>query len=127
MQRGARSVSIAARLISTSVSTPGPTYIFRIVGGPGDTLQMRDNVLFRNGKRLHEPYVVVTPDVPAVRSFGPVTVPPGHYFFMGDDRDNANDSRFIGFISEEQIRGRLIHVFHIGQCDLPGDTLTPDP
>ena len=91
--------------------------LHRIVAGPGDTLQMRDNVLFRNGKRQHEPYIVLTPDIQAVRTFGPVTVPPGHYFFMGDNRDNANDSRFLGFIPEEQIRGRMIHVFHIGRCE----------
>ena len=92
-------------------------YIFRIVGGPGDTLEMRDNVLFRNGQRQHEPYIRITPDVAAIRSFGPVTVPPDHYFFLGDNRDNANDSRFLGFVSEEQIRGRMIHVFHVGQCE----------
>lgn len=90
--------------------------IHRIVGGPGDTLELRDNVLFRNGKRLDEPYIMLTPDVPAVRSFGPVTVPPGHYFFLGDNRDNANDSRFQGFTAEDDIGGRMGHVFHIGEC-----------
>lgn len=91
-------------------------HIHRIVGGPGDTIELRDNVLFRNGKRVDEPYILLTPDVPAVRSFGPVTVPPGHYFFLGDNRDNANDSRFLGFIPEDDIRGRLGRVFHIGEC-----------
>jgi signal peptidase I len=91
-------------------------YIHRIVGGPGDTLEMRDNVLFRNGKQLDEPYIMLTPNVPAVRSFGPVTVPAGHYFLLGDNRDNANDSRFQGFTSEDDIRGRMGHVFHIGDC-----------
>ncbi|HVE72733.1 MAG TPA: signal peptidase I [Thermoanaerobaculia bacterium] len=92
-------------------------FIHRIVAGPGDTIQMRDNVLFLNGKRRHEPYIMLTPDIQALRTFGPVTVPPDHYFFMGDNRDNANDSRFMGFVSEDQLRGRLIHVFHIGRCN----------
>jgi signal peptidase I len=94
-------------------------YIHRIVGGPGDTLEMRDNVLFRNGNRLDEPYIMLTPDVRAVRTFGPVTVPPGHYFFLGDNRDNANDSRFQGFVPEDDIRGRMLHVLHLGECSDP--------
>ena len=94
-------------------------YIHRIVGGPGDTIQLRDNVLFRNGKRVDEPYIMLTPDIPAVRSFGPVTVPSGHYFLLGDNRDNANDSRFQGFIPERDIRGRMGHVLHIGECSSP--------
>lgn len=91
--------------------------LHRIVAGPGDTIEMRDNVVFLNGKRRNEPYIMLTPDVRAMRSFGPVTVPPGHYFFLGDNRDNANDSRFRGFISEEDIIGRMIHVFHVGDCE----------
>lgn len=91
--------------------------LFRIVAGPGDTIETRDNVVFVNGKRLHEPYIMLTPDIPAVRSFGPVTVPAGHYFFMGDNRDNANDSRFRGFVSEEQIIGRMSQVLHEGRCE----------
>lgn len=94
-------------------------YIHRIVGGPGDTLEMRDNVLFRNGQQLDEPYVMLTPDIPAVRSFGPVEVPAGHYFFLGDNRDNSNDSRFLGFIPEGDIRGRMGHVLHVGECGTP--------
>lgn len=91
-------------------------YIHRIVGGPGDTLKMRDNVLFRNGKMVEEPYIMLTPDIPAVRSFGPVEIPDGHYFFLGDNRDNANDSRFQGFTAERDIRGRMRFVLHLGEC-----------
>jgi len=100
-------------------SLNGERFIHRIVGGPGDTLEMRDNVLFRNGTRVDEPYIMLTPEIPAVRSFGPVKVPPGHYFFLGDNRDNANDSRFQGFTAEEDIRGRMAYVLHIGDCDSP--------
>lgn len=91
-------------------------FIHRIVGGPGDTLQMRDNVLFRNGVRVDEPYIMLTPDIPAVRSFGPVVIPDEHYFFLGDNRDNANDSRFQGFTAERDLRGRMSFVLHVGEC-----------
>lgn len=91
-------------------------FIHRIVGGPGDTLEMRDNVLFRNGIQADEPYIMLTPEIPAVRSFGPVEVPDEHYFFLGDNRDNANDSRFQGFTAERDIRGRMRFVLHLGEC-----------
>lgn len=90
--------------------------IFRVVAGPGTTIEMRDNVVFVDGKRLHEPYTILTPDVPAMRSFAPRTVPAGHYFLLGDNRDNANDSRFRGPIAEKQIVGRMVYVLHIGRC-----------
>jgi signal peptidase I len=92
-------------------------YLHRLVAGPGDTIRMKDNVLFVNGKQRHEPYTRLTPDIPAVRTFGPVTVPAGHYFLLGDNRDNANDSRFQGFIAEDEILGRMIYVLHVGRCD----------
>lgn len=88
--------------------------LFRIVAGPGDTIEMRDNLVFVNGRQLDEPYAILSPAVPAIRSFDRVTVPAGHYFLMGDNRDNANDSRFRGFIAEEQIVGRMSHVQHDG-------------
>lgn len=89
----------------------GELFLHRIVGVPGDTIEMRDNVLFRNGKRIDEPYIMLTPNIPAVRSFGPVEVPP-----LGDNRDNANDSRFQGYTAERDIRGRMGYVLHIGEC-----------
>jgi signal peptidase I len=92
-------------------------FIHRLVAGPGDTIEMRDNVLSVNGKQRHEPYIRITPEVSALRTFGPITIPPGHYFLMGDNRDNANDSRFQGFIAEKQIVGRMIYVLHVGECE----------
>jgi signal peptidase I len=49
---------------------------------------------------------MLTPDIPAMRDFGPVTVPPGRFFMMGDNRDNSRDSRFFGPVPREKIVGR---------------------
>jgi signal peptidase I len=77
--------------------------IKRVVGLPGDTVETRDGEIFVNGKVLSEPYL------PKDVGTGPmekVTVPPGHYWVMGDNRGNSSDSRVFGPISESSIIGR---------------------
>ncbi len=95
-------------------------YIKRIVGLPGDTVELRNKQLFVNGElyrieqEVHkDPFMTSTPDcaMPFEKSVGcrdsmrPVTVPPDHYFVMGDNRDRSADSRFWGFVPEENIKG----------------------
>src|SRR5579864_4358234 len=76
---------------------PGtPDYIKRLIGLPGDQLEIRQGVVYVNGKELKEPYRADPPN--PTDNYGPVTVPTGEYFVMGDNRDDSCDSRYWGFV-----------------------------
>ena len=87
-------------------------FIKRIVGIPGDRLEMRDRVLYRNGKPVKEPYIQVTQSSAKDRdNFTPITIPEGKYFMMGDNRDESYDSRFWGFVDRKLIKGKAWRVY----------------
>ena len=113
----------------------GMRLVKRVVGVPGDTIELRNNVLWLNGQAVEQeavntqPYareiyedprpvvvkeqghlVLELPSQKALRTFGPVIVPAGQYFMMGDSRDNSFDSRFWGFVERKQIVGRTSRV-----------------
>ncbi len=92
-------------------------YIKRLIGVPGDTIEIVNKVVFVNGVK----YVVkdaqfedpeMLPSSVSVRdNFGPVVVPPHSYFMMGDNRDNSRDSRFWGFVDSSEMVGNAVVIY----------------
>jgi signal peptidase I len=118
----------------------GQRLVKRVVGVPGDSIEMRKNRLKINGETIrYEPIkdrdkydmsfcaessrfcvyenldgarhpVMITPDRLAMRSFGPVTLPEGKYFVMGDNRDDSADSRYFGFVDRSSVVGKATSI-----------------
>jgi signal peptidase I len=101
---------------------PGsPDFIKRLIGLPGDTIEIRDGAVWLNGQRQTEPYIN-EPMNPS-EHFGPVTVPPHSYFMMGDNRNDSRDSRYWGFAPDDSIEGTPIVLYM--SIDAPGDSWEP--
>ncbi len=107
---------------------PERDFIKRVIGLPGEQVEVRHKRVYINGKLLDEPYAYYMEAPPPVpkeieagdrqpssgdprESYGPVTVPPGHYFMMGDNRDNSQDSRYWGFLPREYVKGRALVIY----------------
>jgi len=103
---------------------PSKDFIKRCIGTPGDVIELRNAELYVNGQLQVEPYVkhVMTPATALAEdgadsvkvNFGPVTIQPGHYFMMGDNRDNSYDSRYWGQLEEKMIKGQAWFIYYHG-------------
>jgi signal peptidase I len=83
--------------------------IKRVVGVPGDTIVLSNGTLIVNGVPKEEPYV--NHQLPDLSSFGPITVPEGKVFVLGDNRANSRDSRFFGPLPIQDIEGEAFVIF----------------
>jgi signal peptidase I len=116
---------------------PEQHYVKRVVGMPGDTVEMRDGEILVNGEVLEEPYAQRTDSLhdlyspefnwqrtyfvgrwddvrrlrPTRDRWGPLAVPSGKFFVLGDNRDNSSDSRYWGFVDAAAIKGRPLVVY----------------
>jgi signal peptidase I len=85
------------------------SFIKRVVGLPGETVEIRKGIVFVNGVSLAEPYV--PPQYEDLTDFGPVHVPSDNYFVMGDHRISSNDSRVFGSVPNHYIYGRAVFAY----------------
>jgi signal peptidase I len=110
-------------IVFKSPEEPDRDLIKRVIGLPGDRLELRRKLMYVNGNRLDEPYVQfleplapLGDDAPSKpgdlrEEYGPVTVPDGQYFMMGDNRDNSQDSRYWGFLPASYVKGRALFIY----------------
>jgi signal peptidase I len=99
---------------------PERDFIKRVIGLPGDRLELRRKKILINGQAIDEPYVHLLEPPPAdgaspsddLRAwYGPVNVPEHQYFMMGDNRDNSQDSRYWGFLPESYVKGKALFIY----------------
>jgi signal peptidase I len=121
-----------------SLTDPGMHLVKRVIGVAGDRIHLKDGIVYRNGQKLDQPYVVrngssdpyrdnfpsVSPELSSVGltpewqltlsshiEDGELVVPAGYYFAMGDNRDNSYDSRYWGLVPQENIVGRPLFIY----------------
>ena len=88
---------------------PSVSFIKRVVGVPGDSVELRRGALFVNDRRITEDYV--RPQFNDDETHGPVTVAKGYYYVLGDHRNSSNDSRSWGEVPEKYIYGKAVFRF----------------
>ncbi|HWB15295.1 MAG TPA: signal peptidase I [Vicinamibacterales bacterium] len=117
-------------VVFKSPEQPDRDLIKRVIGLPGERIEMRRKHVYVDGQALNEPYVQFLEPPPPDgapehpndlrETYGPVTVPAGQYFMMGDNRDDSEDSRYWGFLPQDYIKGRAMFIYFSIADGMPG-------
>ena len=109
----ARTINRGDIIAFWSPENPEMRLVKRVIGLPGETIEIRNRDVYINGRRLDEPYAVHTDvrEIDRRDTLESVMIPPDHFFMMGDNRDNSNDSRFWGFAPRESFIGKPLFVY----------------
>jgi signal peptidase I len=135
-------------IVFRAAHEPNMDLVKRLIGLPGDTVAMRGGVLYLNGVAQVESYLKGTPGAqdashpafawqrefvieevadgayrPTLHNWGPLVVPPGRYFALGDNREQSLDSRFWGFVDAAKVKGRAVFLY----WSYDGEVLRPFP
>jgi signal peptidase I len=107
---------------------PERDFIKRVIGLPGDRLELHRKQVYINGQKVDQAYAhFLTPPSTSgppltddlTEEYGPVTVPPDQYFMMGDNRDNSEDSRYWGFMPVSYVKGQALFIYFSIAEDAP--------
>jgi signal peptidase I len=90
---------------------PSKSYIKRVVGLPGEAIEIRDGKVLINGNKLDEPYVA-SENNRVLSGRGEIKIPIDNYYVLGDNRDNSNDSRMWGPLQRKFIYGKFVHKYY---------------
>jgi len=92
-------------------------YVKRVIGLPGESIEIKNKNVFINGALLSEPYAIhitetiLSPGTSPRDNFGPIEIPNNELFLMGDNRDNSFDSRFWGLVNTAEVKGKVIYAY----------------
>lgn len=110
-------------------SDPSKDFIKRVIGLPGEKIEILAKKVYINGQPLEEHYIIGVPgrglrtDMAPSKKFGPVTVPSGKLFVLGDNRDNSLDSRHFGFVDIAALKGKALYIYWAKDTRRIGNTI----